>query len=79
MQRLRNGVVHNVRFKDFRYLVEALGFELVRVKGSHHVYRHPAVGALLSLQDVRGQAKPYQILRQFLRTIEHHGLGLEGE
>jgi predicted RNA binding protein YcfA (HicA-like mRNA interferase family) len=30
-----------VRFEEARYLLEAFGFEEVRSKGSHHIFRHP--------------------------------------
>lgn len=61
-----------------RRLVEAFGFELRRTSGSHHVFVHPAVRELLNLQEVRGQAKPYQI-RQFLRLVERYALTMEDE
>ena len=44
----------------------------------HHVFVHPDVRELLNLQEVRGQAKPYQI-RQFLRLVERYALSLEDE
>jgi len=72
------GSLANVSFSDMRRLVEAFGFELRRTSGSHHVYVHPDVPELLSLQEVRGQAKPYQI-RQFLRLVERYALSLENE
>lgn len=56
-------------------LIEAVGFAPIRQKWSHRVYRKG--DSVLSLQDVRGQAKPYQI-RQFLRTMDGQGLKLEG-
>jgi HicA-like toxin of HicAB toxin-antitoxin system len=59
-----------------RRLVEALGYELRRTSGSHHVFVHPEVRELLNLQDVRGQAKPYQV-RQFLRLVERYALRME--
>jgi predicted RNA binding protein YcfA (HicA-like mRNA interferase family) len=59
--RLARGSVDNVAFEDFSALIEALGFELKRVRGSHHIYAHPALPVLVSLQDANGQAKPYQI------------------
>ncbi|MBA3375791.1 MAG: type II toxin-antitoxin system HicA family toxin [Actinobacteria bacterium] len=59
-------------------LVEAFGFELRRTTGSHHVFVHPDVRELLNLQEVRGQAKPYQV-RQFLRLVERYALSLEDE
>jgi len=37
---------------------------------------HLAVRELLNLQDVRGEAKPYQV-RQLLRLIERYNLHLE--
>lgn len=76
LERLSQGHVQNVRFTDVRRLVEALGFELDRVAGSHHIFRHQALPELLNLQDVRGEAKPYQ-LRQLLAMIERYDLGLE--
>jgi hypothetical protein len=43
------------------------------VVGSHHIYAHPAVHAKLSVQSVRGYAKPYQ-LRQFLEIVQGYDL-----
>jgi len=65
-----------VRFDDLVGLVEAFGFQLSRVRGSHHIFVHPNVDELLNLQEVRGEAKPYQI-RQFLRLVEEYNLQLE--
>jgi hypothetical protein len=78
LQRLREGQLRNVRFSDFQRLLERCGFRLIRTRGSHHIYTHPQVGALLNLQDMIGEAKPYQI-RQFLRTIDEHSLYPEDE
>jgi hypothetical protein len=66
----------NARFDDVRRLVEGFGFRLARVSGSHHVFVHPSVNELLNLQEVGGEAKPYQV-RQFLRLVERHNLRLE--
>ncbi len=66
----------NVRFEDMVKLVEAFGFELSRVNGSHHIFVHPNVAELVNLQEVKGQAKPYQI-KQFLKLIELYSLTLE--
>jgi predicted RNA binding protein YcfA (HicA-like mRNA interferase family) len=59
-------------------LVETFGFRLVQVSGSHHIFIHPAVDELVNLQNVKGQAKPYQV-RQFLRLVERYNLRLEDE
>ena len=63
-------------FLDMAALVEGFGFRLSRTRGSHHIFIHPELRQLLSLQEVRGQAKPYQI-RQFLRLVERYNLTLE--
>jgi len=76
--RLARGDVANVSFSDMLRLVESFGFELRRTSGSHHIFVHADVPELLNLQDVRGQAKPYQI-RQFLRLVERYALGMEEE
>lgn len=59
----------NVSFSELRHLVEAFGFCLSRVSGSHHNFVHPNVPRLVNVQDVGGKAKPYQI-RQFLKLVE---------
>ncbi len=66
----------HTRYDDLRGLVGGFGFRLVRVSGGHHIFSHPAVPELVNLQEVAGEAKPYQI-RQFLRLIERHNLTLD--
>jgi len=78
LARLARGDLANVSFSDMRRLVESFGFELRRTRGSHHMFVHPEVPELLNLQEVRGEAKPYQI-RQFLRLVERYALSLGGE
>jgi len=78
LARLARGDLANISFSDMRRLVESFGFELRRTRGSHHIFVHPEVPELLNLQEVRGEAKPYQI-RQFLRLVERYALSLEGE
>jgi hypothetical protein len=65
----------NMRFADMVALVQAFGFRLSRTSGSHHIYVRAAVTELVNLQNVRGQAKPYQA-RQFLRIVERYNLVL---
>jgi HicA toxin of bacterial toxin-antitoxin, len=78
LARVARGDVANISFTDMRWLVEAFGFELRRTSGSHHIFVHPDVPELVNLQDVRGQAKPYQA-RQFLRLVERYALAMEDE
>jgi len=68
----------NIRFGDMVALVEAFGFRLSRVRGSHHIFVHPGIPELVNLQEVEGKAKPYQI-RQFLKLVEWYSLKLEDE
>lgn len=65
----------NIRFGDVQALVEAFGFRLVRVSGSHHIFEHPEFPELVNIQNRKGQAKPYQI-RQFLEIVEKYQLDL---
>jgi predicted RNA binding protein YcfA (HicA-like mRNA interferase family) len=65
----------NLRFREMVALVEAFGFHLARINGSHHIFSHAGVRELVNLQDVGGRAKPYQI-RQFLRLVERYDLEL---
>jgi predicted RNA binding protein YcfA (HicA-like mRNA interferase family) len=76
LKRLSSGSVQNTSFSDFTNLVEGLGFRLSRVSGSHHIFVHPGVPELVNLQDVRGEAKPYQI-RQLMKLVERYNLKLE--
>ena len=66
----------NIRFGDFIILVEAFGFELSRVRGSHHIFEHPDIPEILNLQNSKGQVKPFQI-RQFLQLVEQYSLKIE--
>jgi len=57
-------------------VVDSFGFRLSRTNGSHHIFTRPGVYELVNLQNVRGQAKPYQI-KQFLTLVERYNLKME--
>ena len=57
-------------------LVQGFGLTLSRTDGSHHIFTRPDIPELVNLQNVKGQAKPYQI-RQFLKRVERYNLKLE--
>ena len=78
LKRLCEGHLKNVAFGDMINMVEGFGFRLERISGSHHIFVHPAIPELVNIQEVKGEAKPYQI-RQFLRLVERHNLKLEDE
>jgi predicted RNA binding protein YcfA (HicA-like mRNA interferase family) len=66
----------NIRFAEAVACAEAFGFRLSRIHGSHHIYVHANIPELLNLQNVNGQAKPYQV-KQLLRLIEPYNLQME--
>ena len=65
----------NISFTEFVTLVEAFGFRLSRINGSHHIFTHANVRELVNLQEVNGKAKSYQV-RQFLELVEQYDLKL---
>ncbi len=65
----------SLRFTELVALVEAFGFHLSRVQGSHHIFAHPSVPELVNLQEAGGKAKPYQV-GQFLDLVELYDLRL---
>ena len=73
LQRVLAGSTKNIGFGEMVALVEAFGFRLSRVTGSHHIFVHAEVTELVNLQEVGGMAKPYQI-RQFLKLVERYNL-----
>ncbi|MFH0924750.1 MAG: type II toxin-antitoxin system HicA family toxin [bacterium] len=66
----------NIRFSEATECAELFGFELTRIKGSHHIYTHADVSELVNLQNVKGKAKPYQV-KQLLHLIEQYDLQTE--
>ena len=66
----------NIRFSEATACVEAFGFRLSRINGSHHIYVHPEIPELINLQNVGGKIKPYQI-KQLLQLIETYNLHME--
>jgi predicted RNA binding protein YcfA (HicA-like mRNA interferase family) len=65
----------NVRFGELVGLVQAFGFRLARVSGGHHIFLHPQVPQAVTIQNVDGKAKPYQV-RQVLKLVEQYNLQL---
>ena len=67
---------HNLRFEEFVHIIEAFGFRLLRVRGSHHMFRHPALPTLVNIQSRRGRAKAYQV-RDFVKLVERYNLAVK--
>ena len=77
-QKLLRQILNNpkdVSFNNLTSLIEAFGFTLSRINGSHHIFTHPDISEVVNIQNFKGKAKPYQV-RQFLTLIETHNLTL---
>lgn len=63
----------DVRFDELCRILERLGFEEVRRRGSHRIFRKAGVADLVNLQSTAdGKAKRYQV-DQVLELIDRHG------
>ncbi|MCK4546222.1 MAG: type II toxin-antitoxin system HicA family toxin [Candidatus Eisenbacteria sp.] len=62
-----------LRFAEGCALAKQLGFELVRTRGSHSIFKREGYDRLLNLQNVNGVAKAYQV-RQILDAARELGL-----
>jgi hypothetical protein len=60
-------------FAEFRSVLEAYGWRLERVRGSHHVYRHKLAPRPLPIEPDGKDARAYQ-LRQARAMIERYGM-----
>ncbi len=65
----------NIKFDEFVRLIEAFGFILDRVSGSHHIFKRKGIDELINIQNVKGEIKPYQI-KQFFAIIEKYNINL---
>ena len=63
----------NVKYNDFVVILEAFGFFRSRGEGSHSIFKNEKVREIINIQNVDGEAKPYQI-RQFLSLLEKYNL-----
>jgi len=68
----------NVKFADFISVAELFGFRLSRTEGSHNIFKHGEISEFINIQNVKGQAKPYQI-KQFFALVEKYNLKMEGK
>ena len=50
----------NIKFNDLYNLLISLGF-VVRIKGSHHIFRKEGIEEKINLQKDNSNAKPYQV------------------
>lgn len=67
-EQLFQAVQEPMRFNDCKMLIGHFGFRLASMNRLHHVYVHERVATPISLQNVNGFVKPFQI-RQLLNLI----------
>jgi len=67
---------HNFAFSDLQLLLKSLGFWMDRQEGSHQAWRHSTQSAVIHIQSIHGQSKPYQLrqLRQIRDIIRENNL-----
>lgn len=58
-----------VKARKLRRALEALGYELARIQGSHHIFVHPATGRRTTLALHAGDEIPKGTVRQILEDI----------
>lgn len=64
----------NISFADVRKVLGWLGFNLVRITGSHHHFSKDSVEGLITLQEVEGgKCKPYQV-KQVRKVLKDNDL-----
>ena len=66
----------NVKFNNFIIILKSFGFYCARTDGSHHIYKSNSVNEFINIQNVNGEAKPYQI-KQFFSIVEKYNLKME--
>jgi hypothetical protein len=76
LEKARNNPA-GVRFGELCLLAEHMGFIKRGSKGSHVIYEKDGVEDILTFQNRKGMAKPYQV-RQLLAVIEKYRLGEKG-
>jgi predicted RNA binding protein YcfA (HicA-like mRNA interferase family) len=65
-----------ISFWDFERLIEALGWQHRRTKGSHRTYAHKIVASVLTINPDGKSAHRYQV-RLLLELVEEYGLHME--
>jgi predicted RNA binding protein YcfA (HicA-like mRNA interferase family) len=63
----------SINFQTLCEAAELFGFRFRGEKGSHRIYIKKGIQEMLNFQNVKGEAKDYQV-KQFIRIIEKHNL-----
>ena len=75
LERMKNNP-KNVDFIKFIGIALRIGFEHRQGKGSHRVLYKDGIKEILTIQNVGGKIKPYQV-RQFLKLVEKYNMARE--
>jgi predicted RNA binding protein YcfA (HicA-like mRNA interferase family) len=65
----------NIPFDDLCIFLQGIGF-VMRIRGSHHIFRKDGIEEKINLQQEGNKAKPYQV-RQVRYVILKYQLGGE--
>ncbi|MFQ5551053.1 MAG: type II toxin-antitoxin system HicA family toxin [Gemmatimonadales bacterium] len=74
LEKARNNP-RGLKFAELQKLAECFGYEHSRTSGSHHIYKHVDVKAVLNMQPDGRDAKAYQV-KQLLDQVDELGLTL---
>jgi len=71
LQRIQERRCRNVKFEELCSLVGSYGFALDRIRGSHHIFKHPGYTGIVNVQKPHpgGDVQP-AICMQALRAIQ---------
>jgi len=61
----------NIPFDDLCKLLQGLGF-VMRIRGSHHIFRKEGVEEKINLQQEGSKAKPYQVRQVRFVILKNH-------
>ncbi len=64
---------NNINYSDFQNLIIDLGFIFMRKNGSHSIYFHKGINALMTTQPLGSKAKDYQV-KQLRAIIKKYNL-----
>jgi len=60
----------NVQFAEFIRLVEAFVFELDRISGSHHIFKHPDIIELVNIQTLKERSNRIRLIN-FYQSLKN--------
>lgn len=68
---LRGSKDKNIRFRDLRNLLSALGFDC-HIKGDHFIYTKNDIPEIINIQPDKNKAKAYQVKQVRSLILKYH-------